>query len=45
MVIPSPTGNYLIMANTGWRTNDGSNNKGNILNLIAREKGTSVNYF
>lgn len=45
MVIPSPMGNYLIMANTGWRTNAESNNRGNILNLIARGKGASVNYF
>lgn len=45
MVIPSPMGNYLIMANTGWRTNAESNNKGNILNLIARGKRASVNYF
>lgn len=45
MVIPSPIGNYLIMANTGCRTNAESNNKGNILNLIARGKGASVNYF
>lgn len=44
MVIPPPTGNYLIMVNTGWRTNAESNNKGNTLNLIAGGKGTSVNY-
>lgn len=45
MVIPFPTGNYLINANIGWRTNAESNNKGNILNLIARGKETLVNYF
>lgn len=38
MVIPFPCGNYLIMANISWRTNAVSNNRGNILNLIARGK-------
>lgn len=44
MVIPFPSGNYLIMANIVWRANAASNNRGNILNLIARGKKHSKSF-